>query len=197
MIFKQTEEDDFQWEENDELIRTGCVLVGPLTHEIGNDTDVRNIFKLICLYFLQVNVTQRLNGENVIVVSRLLLRVWTVAIEWEEHLSPPCHHHQHHHHHKLPNRQFQTHTTNISKASAALFDNFMSGLFVFAFGEFNYNCNHRHRRQSTLWFRVLLACLGWAWWHVVDQDCLDWFCLFYALFSLFVLHLLEWLDIHV
>ena len=29
MIFKQTEEDDFQWEENDELIRTGCVLVGP------------------------------------------------------------------------------------------------------------------------------------------------------------------------
>ena len=60
-------------------------------------------------------------------------------------------------------------------------------------------CNHRHRRQSTLWFRVLLACLGWAWawWHVVDQDCLDWFCLFYVLFSLFVLHLLEWLDIHV
>ena len=91
MIFKQTEEGDFQWEENDELIRTGCVLVGPLTHEIGNDTDVRNTFKLICLYFLQVNVAQRLNGENVIVVSRLLLRVWTVAIEWEEHLSPPCH----------------------------------------------------------------------------------------------------------
>ena len=90
MIFKQTEE-DFQWEENEELIRTGCVLVGPLTHEIGNDTDVRNTFKLICLYFLQVNVAQRLNGENVIVVSRLLLRVWTVAIEWEEHLSPPCH----------------------------------------------------------------------------------------------------------
>ena len=91
MIFKQTEEGDFQWEENDELIRTGCVLVGPLTHEIGNDTDVRNTFKLICLYFLKVNVTQHLNGENVIVVSRLLLRVWTVAIEWEEHLSPPCH----------------------------------------------------------------------------------------------------------
>ena len=136
MIFKQTEEDDFQWEENDELIRTGCVLVGPLTHEIGNDTDVRNIFKLICLYFLQVNVAQRLNGENVIVVSRLLLRVWTVAIEWEEHLSPPCHHHNHPH--QQPTRQFQTHTTNISKASAALFDNFMSGLFVFAFGEFNY-----------------------------------------------------------
>ena len=123
MIFKQTEEGDFQWEENDELIRTGCVLVGPLTHEIGNDTDVRNTFKLICLYFLQVNVAQRLNGENVIVVSRLLLRVWTVAIEWEEHLSPPCHH-----------EQFQTHTTNISKASATLFDNFMSGSFVFAFG---------------------------------------------------------------
>ena len=90
MIFKQTEEGDFQWEENDELIRTGCVLVGPLTHEIGNDTDVRNTFKLICLYFLEVNVAQRLNGENVIVVSRLLLRVWTVAIEWEEHLSPPA-----------------------------------------------------------------------------------------------------------
>ena len=73
------------------MIRTGCVLVGPLTHEIGNDTDVRNTFKLICLYFLEVNVTQHLNGENVIVVSRLLLRVWTVAIEWEEHLSLPCH----------------------------------------------------------------------------------------------------------
>ena len=106
----------------------------PLTHEIGNDTDVRNTFKLICLYFLQVNVTQHLNGENVIVVSRLLLRVWTVAIEWEEHLSPPCHPHQHHHHHKQPTRQFQTHTTNISKASAALFDNFMSCFFVFEFG---------------------------------------------------------------
>ena len=104
----------------------------PLTHEIGNDTDVRNTFKLICLYFLEVNVTQHLNGENVIVVSRLLLRVWTVAIEWEEHLSPPCHHHNHPH--QQPTRQFQTHTTNISKASAALFDNFRSGLFVFAFG---------------------------------------------------------------
>ena len=104
----------------------------PLTHEIGNDTGVRNTFKLIFLYFLQVNVTQCLNGENVIVVSRLLLRVWTVAIEWEEHLSPPCHHHNHPH--QQPTRQFQTHTTNISKASAALFDNFMSCFFVFEFG---------------------------------------------------------------
>ena len=160
----------------------------PLTHEIGNDTDVRNTFKLICLYFLEVNVTQHLNGENVIVVSRLLLRVWTVAIEWEEHLSPPCHHHNHPH--QQPTRQFQTHTTNISKASAALFDNFMSGLFVFAFGEFNYNCNHRHRRQSTLLFRVLLACLGWTWWHFVDQDCLD--CFFMSCLASCL-----WLDIHV